>query len=67
MKLLITDIEQMCVCVCTLSLIHISPTQMDERIKLLFKGLKKVNPIKFLLNCEREVELIGNNNVAIVR
>ena len=36
------------------------PTQIEERTKLVFKGLKTDNPIEFLLNCEREMELIGN-------
>ena len=33
---------------------------MEERIKLVLKGLKNDNPIEFLLNCEREIELIAN-------
>ena len=40
---------------------RVYPTQIDERTKLLvFKGVKGGNPIEFLLNCEREMELIGN-------
>ena len=37
------------------------PTQIGERTKLLvLKGLQRDNSIEFLLNCEQEIELIGN-------
>ena len=31
-----------------------------DRTKLVLKGLKTDNTIEFFLNCEREMELIGN-------
>ena len=34
--------------------------QIEERTKLIFKGLKTENPVEVLLNCEREMELIGS-------
>ena len=37
------------------------PTCMEERTKLVFKCLKNDNPTEFLLNCEWEIELVGND------
>lgn len=36
------------------------PTQIEERTRRIFKGLKTENPVEFLLHCEREMELIGS-------
>ena len=37
------------------------PMRMEERTKLVFRYLKNDNPTEFLLNCEWEIELIGND------
>ena len=47
---------------CLKTEMKIRPVQiLEERTKLVFKWLKKENPVEFLLNCEQEMELIVNN------
>ena len=35
-------------------------TPLEDRVKLTFAGNKWDNPMEFLINCEKEMEQIGN-------
>ena len=39
----------------------IYPTLLEDSVKLTFAGNKWENPMEFLVNCEKEMEQIGNN------